>query len=407
MIRINADFHIHGKYSGGVSEDMTIPLLSSQAPLKGLDILATADALHGGWRAHLKENLSEEDGLYASANSKAKLIVQTEVEDARRVHHLILLPSISSAESLAETLGKHSKNIDSDGRPNVNLTGEELVDQVNRVQGIIGPAHAFTPWTALYKEYNSMRECYGDNLKHVHFLELGLSADTDSADRISELSELTFMSNSDCHSPWPHRLGREFNRLEVKDLTFEEVRRAISHEGGRKFTLNAGLNPLEGKYHLTACSRCFLKFKWEEALKLKRRCPECKGMIKKGVAERIGELASWDEPRHPGHRPPYMHILPLAEAIGLAIGVSTLTSKKVKARWEKLIAGFGTEINVLIDEDICEVIKADREVGKVIELIRRGKMRYVGGGGGMYGHPTLTGEKDKYYAGSQRRIGEY
>ena len=49
---------------------------------------------------------------------------------------------------------------------------------------IIGPAHAFTPWTSIYKEYDSIMDCYG---KMPDFLELGLSADSDMADTIEEL----------------------------------------------------------------------------------------------------------------------------------------------------------------------------------------------------------------------------
>jgi uncharacterized protein (TIGR00375 family) len=408
MQELNVDFHIHGRHSGGTSEDMSIPLLAQQAPLKGLHVVATGDALHGGWRRHLEESLKAgEDGMYSTGYSGTRFLIQTEVEDARRVHHIILLPSLAAAEELAGRLSKHSANIDSDGRPNVRLTGAELVDEAETVGGLLGPAHAFTPWTALYKEYGSLRDCYQDNLKRVRFLELGLSADTDGADRIPELSDLTFMSNSDCHSPWPHRLGREFNRVSVAEPSFDEFRKAICREGGRKFTMNVGLNPLEGKYHVTACSRCFLKFKWADALNLKRRCPECRGIIKKGVAERIEELAASKEPKHPAHRPPYVRILPLAEVIALATGTSTLTSKRVKERWEGLVSKFGSEIRVLVDEDIGAVIEADAEVGKVIRLFRQGKMRYVAGGGGAYGRPTLTGERDRYWRQGQKSLGDF
>jgi uncharacterized protein (TIGR00375 family) len=407
MLEVNVDFHIHGRYSGGTSRDMSVPLIAEQAPLKGLDVVATGDALHPVWCRHLREHLIDEDGLYSTPESKAKFIIQTEVEDIKRVHHVILLPSLAAADALADALGRHSPNLKSDGRPNVRLTGEEIVDYVREVDGLVGPSHAFTPWTAVYKEYDSLAACYGDSLKHVSFLELGLSADTDRADRISELSELTFMSNSDCHSPWPHRLGREFNRLTVKELSFDEVRKAILRVGGRGFTLNVGLNPLEGKYHVSACSRCYLKFKWEDALKLKRRCPECRGIIKKGVSDRIDELASWDEPRHPPHRPPYTHILPLAEVIALATKTKTITSKRVRERWDALVAKFGTEINVLVDEDIGNILAADRQVGTVINLFRTQRMRYVAGGGGNYGRPTLEGERDRYYEGSQRTLGQY
>ena len=407
MLELDVDFHIHGRYSGGTSEDMSIPLLASQAPLKGLDVVATGDALHGGWRKHLRDNLTEEDGLYTAKGSTTRFIVETEVEDDRRVHHLILLPSLEGADQLADALRKHSVNIDTDGRPNVRLNGAQLIDEVNAVGGLLGPAHAFTPWTAVYKEYESLGACYGDRLKHVKFLELGLSADSDSADRVAELSELTFMSNSDCHSPWPHRLGREFNRILAKEASFKEIRKAICREGGRGFAMNAGLNPLEGKYHLTACSRCYLKFRWKDALKLNRRCPECRGIIKKGVADRTDDLADYDEPKHPDHRPPYIHIIPLAEAIAVATKTATVTSKRVKGRWDALVGRFGTEIDVLVDSDIDEVIKADKDVGRVISLFRQGRMRYVGGGGGMYGRPTLEREKDRYYRGGQKTLGDF
>ncbi len=407
MIEADVDFHIHGRYSGGTSAEMSIPLLATQAPLKGLDVVATGDALHSGWRQHLRDNLKEKNGLYSTSFSDTLFLIQTEVEDINRVHHVILLPSLEAADKLYLRMKKHSINIDSDGRPNIRLGGAEIVDEVLEVGGMVGPSHAFTPWTSMYKSHNSLAECYGDNLKNIKFLELGLSAETEMADRISELSDLTFMSNSDCHSPWPHRLGREFNRLKIKEPSFDEIRKAIERDGDRCFTLNVGLNPLEGKYHITACTRCYLKFSWSQAQTLKRRCPECGGLIKKGVEERVNELADLEKPAHPSHRPPYVRILPLAEVISLATGIKTLTSKKMKAHWNKLVNEFKTEINVLVDEDIGKILSFDPEVGKVIKLFREGRIKYVGGGGGMYGHPTLTGEKDRYYKGDQKKLSQF
>jgi uncharacterized protein (TIGR00375 family) len=388
---------------------MELPLIAKQAELKGLQVVGTGDALHPLWIKHLKENLIEESGgIYAIKNSNTKFLITTEVEDKRRVHHLILLPSLSSSESLAEKLKKFSVDMERDGRAHIRLNGKELVDFVKDVQGMIGPSHAFTPWTAIYKEYDSLGECYGDNLKEIEFLELGLSADTYLADKIPELQDITFMSNSDTHSPYPHRLGREFNRIEVKELNFSEIKKAIKHEGGRKFSLNVGLNPKEGKYHLTSCTRCFLRFKVEDAIRLKWRCPECGGIIKKGVLDRINELAKFKEARHPWHRPKYMHILPLAEVISLALNISTITSKKIENEWNFLIRKFGTEINVLVDANIEEIKKFDPKVGKIIEKFRLGRMRYIPGGGGQYGKPTLKNESPPEFWGSgQKRLGEF
>lgn len=407
-MQFDIDFHIHSKYSGGSSDAMELPVIAKQAELKGLNLVGTGDALNPNWLEHIRENLSEEaNGIYKIKNSKTKFLITTEVEDSKRVHHIVLLQSISDAESLFEKLKKFSVDIEKDGRPHLRIEAPELVDFAKDVDAMVGPAHAFTPWTAIYKEYNSLRECYKDNLHEIKFLELGLSADTYLADRIPELQDITFMSNSDTHSPWPHRLGREFNRIEINELAFPEIKKAICHENGRKFSLNAGLNPKEGKYHLTTCTRCFLRFKIEDAMRQKWHCPECKGTIKKGVFDRIQELAKFKEPKHPWHRPRYMHILPLAEVIALVLGVRSLPNKKVEERWNFLVKKFGTEINVLVDADIEEIKKSDSEIGKIIEKFRTGKMQYVPGGGGQYGKPTLKGEKTKFWGEGQKQLIEF
>ncbi len=408
MQQFNVDFHIHSRYSGGTSKDMVLPVIAKQAELKGLDLIGTGDALNPDWLRHIKNNLTEEsNGIYSSPEFKTRFLITTEVEDYKRVHHLLLFPSISSAEELNEKFRKYSSDIEKEGRPHLRLNGEQIVDSSLEVDALVGPAHAFTPWTAIYKEYNSLRECYGDNVEGVKFLELGLSADSHMADRISELQGITFMTNSDTHSPWPHRLGREFNRILVKELGFDEIRRAIEHKNDRRFVLNVGLNPSEGKYHLTACTRCFLRFRLQDAERLKWRCPECRGMIKKGVSDRINELATWEKPHHPGHRPRYVYIIPLAEVVSLATGIGTITSKRIHERWERLINHFGTEITVLLDSDTSKIRKVDPEVGKIIEKFRTGRIKYVAGGGGQYGRPTLKGEGDNFYGSGQRSLSEF
>jgi len=387
---------------------MLIPVIGKQAELKGMHLVGTGDATNPKWLSHINENLRDEaGGIYSLPGSRTRFMITAEVEDARRVHHLILLPSVSAAEQFYELLKKFSNDIDADGRPHVRINGEELVDYANSVGALVGPAHAFTPWTAVYKEYSSIKECYGKNWKDIKFLELGLSADTNMADRISELQDLTFVSNSDTHSPWPHRLGREFNRIKIEELSFKEIKWALEHRDGRGFILNVGLNPREGKYHLSGCSRCFQRFQLPDAVRLNWRCPECRGLIKKGVVDRIEELASWKEPHHPAHRPQYMHIVPLAEAISLVLGITTLTSVKIRARWDHLVSKFGTEINVLVDADINEIKAIDPEVGAVVERFRGGRMKYVGGGGGQYGRPTLKGEEDAFYGVGQKTLSDY
>ena len=155
-----------------------------------------------------------------------------EVEDSHRVHHLIMLPDISKAEELGEGFAPHSTNLLTDGRPRLHLNGAEIADLVLEAGGLIGPSHAFTPWTGIYAYYRSLAECYQEKADRIAFIELGLSADTDYADRIAELSCKTFLSNSDAHSPRSNKLAREFNQMEMECLSFEEI--AHGHNEGER-----------------------------------------------------------------------------------------------------------------------------------------------------------------------------
>ena len=186
-------------------------------------------------------------------------------------------------EEVKERLKNKCKNFDSDGRPKIWVNGEELTEICTEADCLVGFAHAFTPYFGLYGKFNSYKDCFGDQWKNIHFLELGLSADTNMADRISELHNLTFTSNSDAHSPWPNKLGREFNRFRLKEISFDEIAKALKREQGRCCVLNVGFNPLEGKYHKTRCTGCLSFYDPKEAQMLNWRCSKCKKPIKKGV----------------------------------------------------------------------------------------------------------------------------
>ena len=407
MIEISADLHIHGLYSGGVSSKMIPRVIGEQAPLKGLDLVGTADVLNERWIKLLKEQLKNEDGMLVHPNG-TKFILQTEVEDNHRVHHVVLIPSFSKVYELREKFKKYT-NLDTDGRPKIHLNGEEIAEIVLESGCIIGPAHAFTPWTAIFKEYNTLKECYGDYANKIYFLELGLSADTNLADRISDLHELTFLSNSDAHSPWPNKMGREFNRFKVKEISFEEIKKALKRENGRKCILNVGLNPKEGKYHLTRCMNCLLFFKLEDAERFNWRCPNCGKPIKKGVYDRIQELADLKETKHPEHRPPYIHTIPLSEIISLALGIKNVYSKQVQETWRKFIDVFGNEIKVLIEVNFDDLKKVNQKVAEMIKAFRDKRIDYIPGGAGVYGKILPPGKNPeiKYYKFRQKSLNDF
>ena len=389
---INADLHIHSKYSMATSPKMDLPTLATESGKKGIQLVATGDCLHPGWLAEIKK-LKEENGIFKLDNTN--FVLTTEIEDINQVHHLLIVPSISKAEELYEFMKPHSKDIDSDGRPNVRLGAEEIAEAAISAGALIGPAHAFTPWTAMYAYHNSIKECYGDMADHIYFIELGLSADTSYADRISELQCLTFLTNSDAHSPYVNKLAREFNRFKMEDISFDELKMAIIRKKGREPVLNVGMPPEEGKYNESACIRCFKHYTIRESVMKNWKC-SCKGTIKKGVKDRVNELAAYDEPKYPAHRPKYVHIIPLSEIIAKALGIGPNT-KGVQAIWKGLIDKYGTEISVLVDADINHS-GIDERVIRAINAFKEGKVKVCPGGGGQYGTVELSGS-DAYDVG--------
>ena len=388
---INADLHIHSLYSGATSDKMNIETISLEAPRKGIDVMATGDCLHSGWIKEIKACNVIDDGTFEMNGTR--FILSTEVEGRHRVHHLLYFPCFSAIEDFKEKIKPYSKNLETDGRPNVDLSGEEIASLAKDFDVLVGPAHAFTPYTAIYAYHSSLTDCYGDLTDYVSFVELGLSADSDYADKIQELHRLTFLTNSDCHSPHPVRLAREFNRFEVNDATFDEIKKAILRIGGNKPVLNVGLPPQEGKYNESACISCYTHYSLEEAIRRRWKC-SCGKRIKKGVRDRVEERATFGEPRHPDHRPPYLHLIPLAEIITKAVGQHTPFTKTVTRRWEELVSAFENEVTILIDADINDITRTTTPaIAEAIQAFREKKVRIIPGGGGKYGTIELPEEK--------------
>ena len=100
-MKVNTDLHLHSKYSMATSGKMELPTIAREASKKGMELLGTADCTHPKWLEEIKKvSISDEeiriDDIY--------FIPTTEIEDNNRVHHLLILPSISKAEELAERI---------------------------------------------------------------------------------------------------------------------------------------------------------------------------------------------------------------------------------------------------------------------------------------------------------------
>ncbi|MDY6766505.1 MAG: phosphotransferase, partial [Candidatus Nanohaloarchaea archaeon] len=172
---VDADLHLHGLHSGGVSDKMEIPVIAEQADIKGLDLVGTGDCLNPAWRDHIKEHTADRGNGILEAENGTDFLLTTEVEDADRIHHLLLFPSFGAAEDVYNDFKRFSSDIDDEGRPRLDISGERIAQICERYDVLIGPAHAFTPWTAIYKEFDSLAGCYGNSTDVLSFLELGLS----------------------------------------------------------------------------------------------------------------------------------------------------------------------------------------------------------------------------------------
>ena len=198
MPLFDADLHIHSLHSIGVSKVMTIPMLSKGAKEKGLHLIGTGDATQPNWLDHLRKHLSLKDEVLVY--DSISFIPTVEIEDTESIHHVVILPDFESVELLRKSLKPFSSNLDDEwgGRPRVRINGEELAGLVRDVGGMIGPAHAFTPFRSIFREnkHASLKSCYGSETEHVHFLELGLSADSTTADFIPDLRPLTYITST-------------------------------------------------------------------------------------------------------------------------------------------------------------------------------------------------------------------
>ena len=139
-----ADLHIHSRFSRATSRDCDAAHLDLMARRKGIGLIGTGDFTHPEWRAELKEQLIlDGDGVYklrdefrlpCSFSKTPRFVVTGEISSiykragkTRKVHNLILLPSLEAADELSARL-EAIGNIHSDGRPILGLDSRDLLE---------------------------------------------------------------------------------------------------------------------------------------------------------------------------------------------------------------------------------------------------------------------------------------
>ena len=286
-------------------------------------------------------------------------------------HNVCFFPHLSDIKGFSKEMSRHIHNITLSTQRS-DVSGYELIDIVEKYNGILIPAHCFTPFKSYYGNcVDKMKDIFKEKFDKIFAIELGLSADTMLADTISELEDKTFVTNSDAHSL--PKIAREYNKMLVEDISFKEVVKALKGEDGRKVLCNYGLDPRLGKYHRTFCDECNQVIETKEPVSV---CPKCGSQkVTFGVFDRIELIKDKKESKSPANRPPYIYQVPLTFIPGL--GAKTI---------DKLLDKFGTEMTILhkLSQDDLEAVVGEK-VAKEIILAREGKMKLQAGGGGTYG----------------------
>lgn len=291
-------------------------------------------------------------------------------------HNICFFPSLQDIKRFSKEMSTHIRNITLSSQ-RADISAYDLIDIVEKYNGILIPAHVFTPHKSFYGNCtNRLEKIFKEKFNKIFAIELGLSSDTFLADQISELETRTFLTNSDAHSL--PKIAREYNKMLVENISFKEILKALKNEDGRKILANYGLDPKLGKYHRTYCEICEQNIQGEAPVTI---CPDCDSRnITMGVFDRIEQIKDKKKTKSPESRPPYIYQIPLSFIPGL--GGKTI---------DKLLNQFETEMNILhkLSKDDIEQVVGEK-IAKNIVMGREGKLSIEAGGGGVYGHVTKS-----------------
>lgn len=408
-----ADLHIHSKYSGACSFELTIPNLAKWASWKGIDLLGTGDALHPMWQQEMGHQLTDiGGGIYQ--NGETKFIVSGEISciyseggKTRRIHLIVLYPSFDSALKFSEKLKAKGAKLASDGRPILGMSSKLLCDIAFQTDPdiLIIPAHIWTPWFSLYGSnsgYDSLTECFGEFSEKIYAVETGLSSEPAMNWRIPELDSKSIVSFSDLHSL--PRLGREVTIMGGK-IGFQELTEDLKNQniiGSIEFF------PEEGKYHYSGHRNCGVVMDPEQLKANGEICPVCKKKMTIGVMQRVEELArrsindlqlttsngitkSATFPDRPGFR----MLVQLEEILAESLGVAVKT-QKVKTLYEKLVTELDNELKILTKVQIPLIaMVAGDKVAEGVRRVREGQLKIQPGYDNTYGIVKIFDEKEE------------
>jgi uncharacterized protein (TIGR00375 family) len=388
---------------------MDLESIAHFAHLKGLGLVGTGDFTHPKWIKDLRNSLSEIQGtklyqLKTVKHASPSFLITGEVctifdvgGKARKIHHLILVPDLDTAAQINDRIGARG-DLSADGRPILHMSASELVEEIVETssEAAVIPAHVWTPWYSLFGSmngFNRIEECYEDMTRHIFALETGLSSDPPMNWRLSSLDRFTLVSNSDAHSPYPYRLGREANVFQVEELSYDTILDVLRRKDATRLKFTVETDPAYGKYHWTGHRNCGVSVPPRESRRLGGQCPVCRRPMTKGVDERTASLADRPALERPDNAIDYRHLLPLQELISAS-----------------LVTAFGNEYTVVLETPVEQLqTVVEPPIAAAIMRVRNGDITVNPGYDGVYGEIKLFEEAGKREAryGNQNSLDNY
>ncbi|HSA84241.1 MAG TPA: endonuclease Q family protein [Patescibacteria group bacterium] len=434
-----ADLHLHSKYSRAVSPQMTLPVMAQYALQKGLDILTASDFTHPLWFKEISEQVEEAgEGVYKIKNQISNIkntnqnlkvekeilfLLSTEIssiykqgDKLRRIHNLIFVPSLETADKIRQELIKRGCNLNADGRPIVGLTSKALLELILSIddRSFLIPCHIWTPHFGIYGSasgFDSLEEAFGDLAPQIYGIETGLSSDPDMNWQTKELMDRSILSFSDAHSP--AKMGREATVFDLESPTYENIRQAIMRKGAQKnkIAYTVEFYPEEGKYHFSGHRNCKVVYTADDVKEKGTVCPVCRRKLTEGVFMRVEQLSDstlygravskhneqglkwYTDKMH--LQPPYVKLVPLLEIVAESLH-STVASQKSQTLFAKLCEELGSELEVLLRSPF-EHIEAvgGKRVADGVRKVREGTIAINPGYDGEFGKVAIWSEEEE------------
>lgn len=401
------DLHVHSHYSRATSKECTLEGLYKWGKIKGIHIIGTGDFTHPEWFNEIRQKLEPaEGGLYklkavyadeidrqlppSTRHALIRFVLSVEIATiykkggkVRKLHQLVVLPNFEAVSTLNGRLERIG-NLKADGRPIMGLDSKELLRYAMEAHAdaLYIPAHIWTPWFGMFGSksgFDSIEEAYEELTPHVHAIETGLSSDPAMNRRLRNLDGVSITSHSDAHSP--QKLGREATVVRCRP-ELNDILGALTHNDER-LVGTIEFFPEEGKYHSDGHRVCNVRFTPSETKAHGGICPACTKPLVVGVNYRVEELADRAVAENTIKRSEY--IVPLSEVLAELHNVKSPSSRSVVAQYHTLIAGMGSEFDILRKLPLETIAAYSPLVGLAVERIRTNAVHRTPGYDGVFG----------------------